>query len=508
VTASKVFISYRRDDAAGDAGRLADHLYKRFGPERVFLDIETIEPGTDFVQVLHRSLKETAAVLVVIGRRWVDITDAAGVRRLDDPADFVRQEVEAALGRGVPVVPVLVQGAALPRAEELPDTLTPLITRQAASLDHAEFHADAERLCDRLAPLVQPPRRGWWPPSTRVAIAAVVVLLLAAAVGGYSWFSGQASERRRVAAEEAARRDRTARVAALLETAADERERRQFGDAVKTIEAALEVEPASADARMLREDVAMQWLREAQGDENTRTFGKGLQPALAIVDRALPSSTGPRRADLIAHQGWATFLLWRDGDRTLRPEDRYREALAIDANNPYANAMLAHWTLWRGDDVDEAARLFGAALQGRRAVDLVRTLQWAAYGNDSSMRSQVETVRLADAMRRESERLSPRQSQTMWSPFFFVLDEDDRRQQLLRALTPDDYIATLHWAFDDFFPADDGRRMTLRYYLALLDAEAGRQSKARKDLMALRAELAGSSGSLLDAVQAALKRLS
>ena len=177
VTASRIFISYRRDDAAGDAGRLADHLHKRFGPERVFLDIETIEPGTDFVQVLHRSLKETAAVLVVIGRRWADITNAAGVRRLDDPADFVRQEVEAALGRGVPVVPVLVQGAALPRAEELPASLAPLITRQAASLDHAEFHADAERLCDRLAPLVQPPRRGWWPPSTRVAVAAVVVLL-------------------------------------------------------------------------------------------------------------------------------------------------------------------------------------------------------------------------------------------------------------------------------------------------------------------------------------------
>ena len=503
MTASRIFISYRRDDAAGDAGRLADHLHKRFGPERVFLDIETIEPGTDFVQVLHRSLKETAAVLVVIGRRWADITDAAGARRLDDPADFVRQEVEAALGRGVPVVPVLVQGAALPRAEELPATLAPLITRQAASLDHAEFHADAERLCDRLAPLVQPAHRGWWPPSTRVAVAAVMVLL-AAAVGGYIWFSGQASERRREAAEQASRRER---VAVLLQTAADQRERRQFGDAVKTLEAALQLDPAAGDAKTLLEDVAMQWLREVQADENTRTFGKVLQPPLAIVDRALPGSTGPRRADLIAHQGWATFLLWRDGDRSLRPEDRYREALAVDVNNPYANAMLAHWTLWRGDDVDEAARLFGAALRGRRAVDVVRTLQWAAYGNDSSMRSQVETVRLADAMRRENERLTPRQSQTMWSPFFFVLDEDERRQQLLRGLAPDDYIATLHWAFDDFFPADDGRRMTLRYYLALLDAEAGRQSKARKDLAALRAELAGSSGSLLDAVEAALKRL-
>ena len=73
MTGARVFISYRRDDAAGEAGRLADHLQKRFGADRVFLDIETIEPGTDFVQVLQRSLKETAAVLVVIGRQWVDI---------------------------------------------------------------------------------------------------------------------------------------------------------------------------------------------------------------------------------------------------------------------------------------------------------------------------------------------------------------------------------------------------------------------------------------------------
>jgi hypothetical protein len=86
------------------------------------------------------------------------------------------------------------------------------------------------------------------------------------------------------------------------------------------------------------------------------------------VDRALPGSNGSRRADLLAHQGWATFLLWRDGDRSLRPQDRYREALAIDADNPYANAMLAHWTLWTGDDVDEAVRLFGAGLRGNRAV--------------------------------------------------------------------------------------------------------------------------------------------
>ncbi len=420
MTEARVFISYRRDDAAGEAGRLADHLLKRFGADRVFLDIETIESGDDFVQVLQRSLQETAAVLVVIGRQWVDIRNAAGKRRLDDPADFVRQEVEAALGRGVPVVPVLVQGAPLPRAEDLPTPLAPLVTRQTATLDHAEFHADAERLCDRLAPLIAR-GRGWWP---------LPVPLAATAGRRRSWWppsaampgiAGRRPSGSGIAAEESARLERTRQVTALVETATGQRQRRQFGDAVKTLEAARQLDPEAADARILLEDVAMQWLREAQGDDGTRTFGEALKPALAIVDRALPGSSGSRRADLLAHQGWATFLLWRDGDRSLRPQDRYREALAVDAGNPYANAMLAHWTLWTGDDVDEAARLFGAALRGNRAVEAVRTLQWAAYQNDSSVRAQVETIRLADAMRRAKEALTPRQSQTMWGIYYFAL---------------------------------------------------------------------------------------
>jgi hypothetical protein len=507
VTEARVFISYRRADAAGEAGRLADHLLKRFGADRVFLDIETIESGDDFVQVLQRSLQETAAVLVVIGRQWVDIRDAAGKRRLDDPADFVRQEVEAALGRGVPVVPVLVQGAPLPRAEDLPTPLAPLVRRQTATLDHAEFHADAERLCDRLAPLLAR-GGGWWPLPVPLAATAAVVLVVAA-LGGYAWYRGQAAERQREAAEASARVERTRQVAALVETATGQRQRRQFGDAVKTLETARQLDPEAADARIILEDVAMQWLREAQGDEGTQTFGEVLKPALAVVDRALPGSSGSRRADLLAHQGWATFLLWRDGDRSLRPQDRYRDALAIDAGNPYANAMLAHWTLWAGDDVDEAARLFGAAVRGNRAVDAVRTLQWAAYQNDSSVRAQVETIRLADAMRRAKEALTPRQSQTMWGIYYFALPahRDAMRLQLLRAVAPDDHLATLRWAFDVFMASDPSRRQTIRYYAALLDAEAGRQAKARQDLAALRTELASSPGPLLDAVAGASTRL-
>jgi hypothetical protein len=253
----------------------------------------------------------------------------------------------------------------------------------------------------------------------------------------------------------------------------------------------------------------MEWLREVRGDQASGTFGEAIKAPLALVDAALPGSSGSRRADLLAHQGWATFLLWRDGDRSLRPQDRYREALAIDSDNPYANAMLAHWTLWSGDDVDEAARLFGAALRGNRAVEAVRALQWAAYQNESSIRAQVETIRLADAMRRAGQALTPRQSQTMWGIYYFALPSHREavRLQLLRAVPPDDHLATLRWAFDEFTGGDVPRRQAIRFYSALLDAEAGRQAKARQDLAVLRAELASSPGSLLDAVESAVSRL-
>src|SRR3954451_7916111 len=124
--ASRIFISYRREDADSDDGGLAGHLSRRFGADRVFLDVDAIDPGTDFVQVLHTSLQDTAAVLIVIGPRWSSVTAPDGTRRLDSRSDFVRLEVEAALGRPIPVVPVFVQGARMPRSEALPPALAAL----------------------------------------------------------------------------------------------------------------------------------------------------------------------------------------------------------------------------------------------------------------------------------------------------------------------------------------------------------------------------------------------
>ena len=214
-----------------------------------------------------------------------------------------------------------------------------------------------------------------------------------------------------------------------------------------------------------------------------------------------------------AHTGWATFLLWRDGDRRLDPAASYREALSIDPGNPFANAMLAHWTLFQDRDaVARAATLFDAAARAGRALDTVRTLQWAAYDNSSSPAAEVERVRLANAMRKTGQPLQMREAQSMWAPYYYAMgtDRDTYRETLLAAVPPDEYVSTLKWAFEKYAAKDEARLRTLRYYVALLDAKGGRVDRAVAELKTLDKELTDSKswGVLQASVQAALKRLS
>src|SRR5271155_1997750 len=148
-----VFISYRREDSGGFAGRIYDRLLSRLGRENVFFDVDTIPPGRDFVEVLSERVGKCDALLAVIGKHWVSSADSENRRRLDDPHDFVRIEIEAALTRNVPVIPVLVDGAAMPHPNDLPDSLTKLIRRQAVEVSHARFDSDAERLTQTLSQL-------------------------------------------------------------------------------------------------------------------------------------------------------------------------------------------------------------------------------------------------------------------------------------------------------------------------------------------------------------------
>ncbi|MBS1177205.1 MAG: hypothetical protein H6R06_1617 [Proteobacteria bacterium] len=174
-SANRVFISYRRDDAAGYAGRLEEALERRLGHGSVFRDVLDINPGEDFVQAIRARLRGAKTVLVLIGPRWAG-TDAAGQRRIDDEQDFVRLEVTVALDSNAQVVPVLLPGADMPPEASLPPPLRPLARRNALSLSDEHWDADIARLADSIG-LPKPPAR--WPQAAGAAVLA------AALVGGW-----------------------------------------------------------------------------------------------------------------------------------------------------------------------------------------------------------------------------------------------------------------------------------------------------------------------------------
>jgi ABC-type amino acid transport substrate-binding protein len=146
VASGRIFISYRREEAAYPAGWLYDRLADHFGGSQVFKDVDSIDLGDDFVEVISRAVARCDVLLAVIGQEWLTITDEHGRRRLDSPDDFVRLEIEAALSRRVRVIPILVDGATMPRAEELPGSLAGLVRRQALELSPARFDTDTSRL--------------------------------------------------------------------------------------------------------------------------------------------------------------------------------------------------------------------------------------------------------------------------------------------------------------------------------------------------------------------------
>jgi hypothetical protein len=142
----RIFISYRREETAYPAGWLFDRLTYRYGGNQVFKDVDSIELGDDFVEVITRAVGSCDVLLALIGEEWLTTTDEHGRRRLDNPEDFVRLEIEAALARNVRVIPILIDGARMPRADELPASLARLVRRQALELSPARFDFDTGRL--------------------------------------------------------------------------------------------------------------------------------------------------------------------------------------------------------------------------------------------------------------------------------------------------------------------------------------------------------------------------
>jgi hypothetical protein len=149
-----IFLSYRREDSAGYAGRLYDDLATQFGDGVVFRDVDTLAPGVDFDEIIRTTISGCKSLLVVIGRDWM--TKRGGRRRIDDPRDYVRVEVETALRVGIPVIPVLVGRATMPSPADLPPSLQPLSTRNAIELDDSRWKFDLGRLVASLESSVSP----------------------------------------------------------------------------------------------------------------------------------------------------------------------------------------------------------------------------------------------------------------------------------------------------------------------------------------------------------------
>src|SRR5215469_947704 len=141
-----IFVSYRRRESSYPAGRLYDRLADRFGEGQVFMDVDAIEPGVDFAEEISRAVTACKVLLAVIGPHWLTATDEQGRRRLDDPDDIVRLEIEAALARDVRVIPILVEGTVMPGRKDLPESLAGLARLNAPSMRHETFRSDAGRL--------------------------------------------------------------------------------------------------------------------------------------------------------------------------------------------------------------------------------------------------------------------------------------------------------------------------------------------------------------------------
>jgi uncharacterized membrane protein YhaH (DUF805 family) len=150
VVTGRIFINYRRGDDQAAAGRLYDRLLQHFDREQLFMDVDAIEPGVDFVKSLDEQVAACIAFIAVIGPRWLNARNNDGNPRLDNPTDYVRVEIESALKRDIRVIPVLVDGASMPRPSDLPPSLQALARRNAVEIAHHRFAADCDDLARRI----------------------------------------------------------------------------------------------------------------------------------------------------------------------------------------------------------------------------------------------------------------------------------------------------------------------------------------------------------------------
>lgn len=307
------------------------------------------------------------------------------------------------------------------------------------------------------------------------------------------------------------------RVTELMVAAKSQEARGEYSLAWSTLEQASAIDAgnkwsgSTATIHLVQEDLAMMWLenaRLAEGESWVQFAGK-LEP---ILDQGLATAQPQRRADIMAHLGWAAFLRSREGSVSISPDGFYHKALDSDAKNPFANAMLGHWMLWQKQNIGAAKSYFDAAVASGREQGYVRSLELAALRNANSNEADLETIRAANEMRKANEPIHEAENGYIWSIYSsFLRDEtaDRGTSRLMGVLPPDEHLATFRWLFDkaSFSSGENVQRLL---YLGMLQEGAGQSAEA---LATFRTARAIPQSRLLPSLEverldAAIKRLS
>src|SRR5215475_11361992 len=384
---ARIFINYRREDSTATAGRVHDRLGQSFGRKTLFMDVDHIPPGVDFVTHLNNQVAACDVFLAIIGPNWLNVANEKGDRRLDAADDFVAIEIAAALARNIRVIPVLVDGAQMPKAGELPKSLKPLVRRQAIDLRHTHFGRDAEALVEKISEALggRPVRVGRW----RVAAGVVAALLLLGWIGLFAidmplslpWAvhpdTREQAEKERLAAVQA-EEERKAKAAAEAEASAKaeqaEKERLATVQAEeeRKAKAAAEAEASAtaeqAEKERLAAKVEEERRKQAEAQARARYSTLMSQGHTDInngdYDRAIAAFSDamrldPRSALAFANRGVAYE---RKGDMDRAIAD-FSEAIRLDPNYALASSNRGIAYARKGDndraiaDFNEAIRL-------------------------------------------------------------------------------------------------------------------------------------------------------
>ncbi len=464
------------------------------GVHRVFMDVEDIRPGQNFSEAIDQTLAQCSIVLVVVGPRWLEILQQ---RAAKSEQDYVVHEISAALARKANVVPVFVGGATAAALSGLPASLADLSFRQAVELHDGSFKDD----CNRLATSLELARsRSFLKPLLWSAAAAVlaIALLLAANAGIGPW---------------RASRERNARVADLLKTAATQSSQTEYESAVDSYQQVLGLEYSNRAALDGQVEAAMLWLENfhvlaGEGQKAEDLAAPVLARLKTVLEAGLARTSGrdARAADILAHLGWAHWLNEKIAFKEFGGAERvFSQSLAIDSSNVFANAMMGNWLLQTHGDSAAAMRHFQIALSTGSARPLVRSMQVGGllHNNDPGMHA--ELARILNDMRKNNEPVEPGIKSRARYLYDASISQGNEFREVLAAVPPDENWETYLW-LSRGTPADIRQDFVHASLAEFSDNRAAALGEFKTLLPRLRA--GGSSDRMIDYAVAAIARLS